>query len=273
MKDDIQQRIKTELDRIIHEFEFATPSGEHFWAPYTANRKFVQDKTVPRGMGKAYPSEIRRAIAYVCLQNPDISAEELRDALVEGNLDDPQMNYRGVDCSGFVYIVFEKLFDRLYGTAFSDILALPKADVVNGGMNYEEWRAAHPMTQEEADALPEDVQVSWVAKTFNRKPVNLCRVSGIVSDFTSQPVALDDIRIGDLIHMTNELEAIPHIAIVYGIYENKIKIVHSTRKIEDDPGGITFDVLLKIDGKLDARALVSPIKKPEIFGIRRLRGM
>jgi hypothetical protein len=58
-----------------------------------------------------------------------------------------------------------------------------------------------------------------------------------------------------------------------GIYENKIKIVHSTRKIEDDPGGITFDVLLKIDGKLDARALVSPIKKPEIFGIRRLRGM
>ncbi len=270
MIEDKQAKIKSELDRIIHEFEFATPSGEHFWAPYTANRIFVQSAQAPRGLGKSYPSEIKRSIAYVAVQNPDISAEEMRDALVEGQLDNKDMNYKGVDCSGFVYIVFEQLYDRLFDKKFSDVISLPKADVINGGMNYDEWRDAHAMTQEEADSLPDDVQVSWVAETFNRRPVNLCRVTGLVSDYSSVPVAIDELQIGDLIYMTNELEGIPHVAIVYSIYENKIKIVHSTRKIEDDPGGITFDILPIIDGKLDNTAL---IRRPEIYGVRRLKGM
>ena len=233
-----------------NDFLFTSPAGEQFYAPYLINKNFTQDPSVPRGLGKASPAEIKASIDYITEMFPSISADDIRVKLVDGSLPEKSMNYKGIDCSGFVYIVFEKLYRELYGKEFASVLSVPKGDVLNGAFNLDDWKAAYTLSAEEAAALPEDVPVSWVCEKFHRKPINLCRVTGLVSDYSSTKVEVPDIRSGDLIHTGTTNDPTPHVMIVASVAADTINVMHATRVHLQDPGGVKYDTFRISEGKL-----------------------
>jgi hypothetical protein len=135
------------------------------------------------------------------------------------------------------------VYEKVLGKELMDDLSVPKDNVLNGAFNFDEWKAAYTLSEKEADELPEDVPLRWVVETFKRKPVNLCRVAGLISDFSSRPVRVSKMRPGDLVDLAGNGEYKFHVAIVCNVKDNEVTIVHSTRNDENDLGGIIFENL------------------------------
>lgn len=261
---------KKELVDAINHFMFYNKAGVRLWAPYIRNDNFTQDDNVPRGLGKTYPAEIQRSIDYIYSNYPELDEGSIRTKLIDGSLPDPTMNYKGIDCSGFVYIIYEELYRSLHSSRFSDCLYMPKSQVLNGAFNYVEWRQKYELSNEEANDLPEFVQVSWVVDKFGRHPINLCNVATLTSDMTSVEVDLENARIGDIIEMVSTDNGMAHISIITDISVEHIEIVHSTRHDPGQAGGITTDILPITGGiiGLDNMKIAH-----QIISLRRLVGL
>jgi hypothetical protein len=254
----------------INKFHFELAGGKSFWAPYLANFNNTQDPNVPRGLGKASPEEIKKSVDYIVGLFPDATAEEIKQKLVDGSLPEKEFNYKGIDCSGFVYYVMSAVYQKVLGKELIDDLSVPKDNVLNGAFNFDEWKDAYTLSEKEADELPEDVPVRWVVETFKRKPVNLCRVAGLVSDFSSRPVCTSEMKLGDLVDLAGSGDYKFHVAIVCNIEGNIVTIVHSTRDNVDDPGGIRFEKLPFDSEKI----LTENMHYPCGFnGVRRLKSL
>lgn len=261
---------KNELLTAINHFKLTNKGGLELWAPYIRNDNFTQDNNVPRGLGKSYPSEIQRSIDYIYSKYPDLDEESIRIKLINGSLPDQLMNYKGIDCSGFVYIIYEELYRSIHSSRFSDCLYMPKSQVLNGAFNFLEWKQNYDLSTEEADNLPELVQVSWVVDKFGRHPINLCNVATLTSDMTSVGVDLENARIGDIIHMVSADNGMAHISVITDISTEHIEIVHSTRHHPGQAGGITTDILPITDGIIGLDNMKIAHK---IMSLRRLVGL
>jgi len=215
-----------------------------FWAPYLRNDNFTQDPSVPRGLGKSSPAEILAASEYIVALFPDVDGEAVRQKLIDGSLPEKEFNYKGVDCSGFAYYVMDQVYREFLGKNLVDDLSVPKSHVLNGAYNLDDWKAAHALSAEEAEELPEDVPMSWVVDTFQRNPVNLCRVAGLVSDYSAVAVRPDTLRVGDLLHVITPGETIPHVLIALKVENDKITVAHSGRRDPNDIGGVAIEVIL-----------------------------
>jgi len=264
------QDLPTLLSEAVQKFFITTTSNASFWAPYLRNDLYVQDSSAPRGLGKSYPSEISIASNYVVSRYPDCSGDTIRLKLTNGSLDEPTYNYKGIDCSGFVYIVYEYIYSKLHSTRFSDYLFVPKAQVLNGALNYTEWHDAYALGSAEASALPEDVPMSWVVDTFNRKPINLCNVSALVLKDTSNEIQLADARAGDFIHLLTIDDQRNHVAIIMEVNHGEVQIAHSTKGNSSDIGGVVIESLPIIDSQINTNKMSNP---HSFVSIRRPMGL
>ncbi len=264
--------IKQALHDAVWSYQLRTSTGVTFWPPYIRNDITKQDPDAPRGLGKSTPEEILESAEKIVARFPEADAEEIRKKLIDGSLPEHERayNYRGVDCSGFTYHVMNRVYNEVLHKELVDELSVPKDDVLNGARNLDEWKAAHPLSQQEADRLPQDIPMRWVVETFKRKPQNLCRVRGLVSDFSSVHVDPKDMRIGDLVHVDNEGDPVPHVCIVYDVNQNEVQLAHSTRKT-GVIGGVIIDRLPRDEnGVPDTMASEFPHR---FLSVRRLKSL
>jgi hypothetical protein len=262
--------LSKKLVEIIYEFELYTQNGEHFWPPYAANRSLIQSDTVIRGLGKSSPDEIKESVDYIVSEYPTIDAQAIRKKLIDGSLANQKYNYKGIDCSGLVFYVYKKLYAELLGLDLVSILGVPKNQVLNGANNYDEWKNVYSLSAEEADSLPEQVPMKWVADTFARKPVNLCGVTSFVSPFSSQRISsMSEVTIGDLVHMRIPNDPISHIAAITALDNGLVTLAHSGRSNPEDIGGIAFETV-PLSDHVETTALSTP---REFLGVYRLKGL
>jgi hypothetical protein len=259
----IQSALATEIEK----FHFTLGNGDKVWAPYLGNRNFSQDNKVIRGLGKSSPQEILESITYIEANFEGIKPEDIRRKLIDGSLPLEHMNYKGIDCSGFVFYVFDALYRTTYGVGLDAILSVPKQDVLNGAMNFEEWKAVYSISEEEAQALPEDVSMSWVVDTFKRRPVNLCRVLSLVSDHSSNKVNGTP-EVGDLVYMRIPDDPVPHVGIIVELGVDRLDVVHSGRSNPEDTGGVCTETVPYSGIVVDTMAMDKP---REFLGVRRLK--
>lgn len=263
--------IASALHDAVWAHHLTASNGATLWVPYLRNDDFTENPNVPRGLGKATPEEILESVEHIITRFPEATGEEIRQKLVDGSIPEMQYNYKGVDCSGFTYHVMNRVYGQLLHKELMDDLSVPKDHVLNGAWNLEEWKAAHPLTQQEADRLPEDVPMRWVVETFHRKPQNLCRVRGLVSDYSSIAIEPKDMRVGDLVYVGDEDNPIPHVCIVYEVTETEAQLAHSTRKNGDIGGVVIEKVPRDAEGIPDTMQLFS---SPHHFiAIRRLKSL
>ncbi len=252
----------------VNKFKITTQSGIEFWAPYLINFNNTEDPNVPRGLGKASPEEIKKSVDYIVGLFPNATAEEIKQKLVDGSLPEKEFNYKGIDCSGFVYYVMNTVYEKVLGKEIMDDLSVPKDDVLNGAFNFEDWKAAYTLTKEEAANLPEDVPVSWVVEKFKRKPVNLCRVAGLISDFTSVAVPIKSMQVGDLIDLVSREGYRSHVAIVCSLGDGFVELAHSGRKNPSEIGGVLIERVPFNEGAVDTTKLQVP---RDFRTVRRLK--
>lgn len=262
-----------QLDEVLRQAVNAfhiTVDGESFWAPYLRNDNFTQDASVPRGLGKASADEIKVSAEYIKSLFPTADGEMIRQKLVDGSLPEKHYNYKGIDCSGFTYFVMDQVYKELLGTDLMDDLSVPKSHVLNGAYNLDEWKAAYTLSKDQAEELPEDVPMRWVVETFHRNPVNLCRVAGLASDYSSVKIDPLDSIVGDLVHMIAAGQDVPHIGIILERRPESVLIIHSGRENSIEIGGVeTEEVALSATG-----IVTSNMKSPRDFlGVRRLRSL
>lgn len=262
--------IQNSLEKAIQAFYITAQNGVSFWAPYLRNDNHSQDPNVPRGLGKASPEEIKRAADYITTHSPDATSEEIRQKLVDGKLPENDLNYKGIDCSGFIYFVMDKVYKSALNKELLDDLSVSKEQVLNGAFKFEEWMAVYKLNQAEADALPEDVPVRWVVETFKRKAVNLCPVAGLMSDYSSINVPVGSVKIGDLVNMAGHTEHKAHAALVCKIGENTIDVAHSNRKNPSEVGGVLVETLRYDNDKIWTEEMSTP---HDFLGIRRLKSL
>ena len=263
--------LKQSLDKHINEFHIRLSNGLEFWAPYIRNDNHSEmGKNSPHGVGKSSPEDISGAAEYIISLFPDIDAESLRRKLIDGSLPEKNYNHKGIECSGFVYHVMDRTYRDCLNKELVDDLSVPKSHVLNGGLKFNEWKAAHQLTQEEIEEMPEDVPMRWVVDTFKRKPQNLCRVPGLASDYSSILVDPVDVRIGDLVHMQIAGESIPHITIITEISSDSMTMAHSARLNPEDAGGVSLETVPVIEGLADLSKLRTP---RQFLGYRRLKSL
>ena len=149
-----------------------------------------------------------------------------------------------------------------------DYLAVPKDQVLNGAFNFDDWKAAYQLGQGEADALQEDVPMRWVVETFKRKPVNLCNVAGLTSDYSSINIPVSSVRVGDLVNMPGRGEYKSHAGIVCRVEADTLEIAHSSRKDSSVIGGVQRETL-RYDSE---RIYTEEMSVPHDFvAVRRLK--
>lgn len=254
----------------INKYHITLSNGLKFWSPYLRNSNYTQDNSVPRGMGKSSPDEIRASAEYILGLFPDVDTETLRKKLIDGSLPDRLMNYKGVDCSGFIYNVYDELFQKLFNISLVSILGVPKDQVLNGALNYVEWKAAYELSELEAKQLPEHVPMKWVVEKFKRKPASLCNVASLVSPYSSNRItSIKDIAVGDLVHMTIPSDNVAHIAAIVKYSDNSVELAHSNRSFLGDIGGVELETVPKTS-IIETMKLVTP---REFLGIYRLKGL
>lgn len=254
-----------------HVYEYRITVGDiEFWAPYLRNDNYTQDPRVPRGLGKSTPEEIAESARYIKELFPDADGEEIRRKLIDGSLPDKDRNYKAIECSGFVFHVMDRTYRDILAKSLVSDLSVPKSHVLNGARNLEEWRQAYDLSDEEADRLPEDVPMDWVVTHFKRQPQNLCRVAGLVSDYSSIAVGSSELRPGDLIHMGLPDDPIPHVVIVLETADDSIVIAHSGRRDPADIGGVSIETLPRSQTGIDASAMRVP---HVVIGYRRLKSL
>ncbi|MCA9348701.1 hypothetical protein KC878_00980 [Candidatus Saccharibacteria bacterium] len=263
-----QKDIQNALNRAISRFSYTTNTGEVFWAPYLRNDLYIETKQAIRGLGKTSPDEIKRSVDYIKANYPDLNGQQIRQKLIDGSLPDKSMNYKAIECSGFVYYVMSEVLEVVHGVRLSDMLAMPKEAVMNGALNYKEWQEKHKLTPEEIKNLPNDVPISWVVDNFNRKPANLCNVRTLTSDFSSYAVSPEDAQIGDLVHMLDGADKRQHIAVIVNTENNSIELAHSSRKNPQYLGGVVRETLPITRAGIDCTKLSNP---HQFVAIRRLR--
>jgi len=255
----------------VEKFHIKLANGVSFWAPYLANLyNRSQDPNVPRGLGKTSPEELKRSADYIVSLYPGSTAEEIRQKLVEGSLPKKEFNYKGVDCSGFVYHVMHAIYQKVLNKELMDDLSVPKKDVLNGALKFDEWKSAYPLSDQEAKELPDDVPLRWVVETFKRNPVNLCRVAGLISDYSSVDIPVPDMRPGDLVDIEGRGDYKFHVAIICGFDSKTVTIAHSTRIDPSDIGGVTFEKIPYDKNKIDTEQMRSPCG---FKAIRRLKSL
>lgn len=258
----------SKLRELVSHYRIVTTSGVMLWAPYLRNDTYTQDPHVPRGMGKSTPVEIRQAADYITRLFPHIDAEGIRRKLIDGSLPDSKHNYKGVDCSGFIYHVYEAFCSQTFGKSFMSFLSVPRTIVLNGAYNLEEWQTAHKLSEKEAADLPEDVPMDWVVKTFNRKPANLCNVRSLISNYSSKEVQPSDARPGDILAMQIPDDPIIHAGIILRAANGVIEVAHSGRRDPSETGGVLIEKLTYNDKGVDTLRMQVP---REFKGIRRLK--
>lgn len=257
-----------ELLEEIFNFRFSTSNGEHFWAPYLRNGDNSENPSLPRGIGKTSWQDIEKSIEYIKTNYPDLSGEEIRKKLVDGSLPIKDMNYKAIDCSGFVFHVFNSIYEKKFGYGLDATLSVEKENVLNGAENFSEWRDKHIISTEEKNSLPNNVPLKWVCDTFGRKAVNLCNVSGMTSTHSSIKITnLDDVHCGDLVRLGTSGSDIPHIAVVLTIAGKKALIAHSERVDNTELGGVTIEEVM-----LENKKYIECKNSTRLFGgIYRLR--
>lgn len=256
--------LQTAINQAVEMFHIKLSNGLEFWAPYLRNDNFTQNSNVPRGLGKSSADDIRAAGEYIISQFPDIDSQGLRQKLIDGSLADQTYNYKGIDCSGFAYYVYEDVYQKLLHKSVIDDLSLPKSHVLNGAFNLDEWKAAYQMSRQEADALPDDVPLRWVVDTFHRRPASLCRVSGLLSDFASVAIEIDAMRVGDMVDL-KPFDYAYHVAIITNIDGHKVSIAHS--------GGGSGVVIETIDYNAEGLLTEQMLVPRSYGGIRRLKSL
>ncbi len=175
------------------------------------------------GLGKSSPEEILAAATYIHHTYPGIYGEAIRAKLIDGSLIAKEFNYKGIDCSGFIYYVLDRTYLDTLGKSLMSDLSVPKEHVLNGARNLDEWKVAYELSDSEAATLADDVPMTWVVDTFKRKPVNLCRVAGLTSDYSSVEVELKNARIGDIVSMKREDDPIPHAGIITSVDKHQLR--------------------------------------------------
>lgn len=225
----------------INKFRYMLENGESFWAPYLVNFNSSSDPKVRRGLGKASPEEIKKSVEYIVSLFPNVSGDEVRQKLVDGSLPDDSYNYKGVDCSGFTYYIMDGIYQKVLGKELMDELSIPKDNVLNGAYNFDDWKKEYRLSDAEAKALPEDVPIRWVVEKFKRKPVNLCRVAGLLSDYSSFMVPVSSMRVGDLVDLVSREGYGPHVAIICDVKDASVSLAHSGRKDSSEIGGVLIE--------------------------------
>ncbi|MCA9347250.1 DUF1175 family protein [Candidatus Saccharibacteria bacterium] len=240
------------LLKYIYDYQIQLNNGTSIWAPYIRNDIRVEaGDTIPRGLGKSSPEQIKIVAEYIASINPNFSGDEIRAALIRGDLPDKSMNYKGVDCSGFMYYVLKNTLSMMNGIDINSILFVSKSEVLNGALNFEEWKAAHSLSDTEIKNLPEDVPLDWVVKTFKRKPENLCRAASFINPLVSIKIDFQSLRIGDLVFFRYENTDIPHILIITELTKSKIVVFHSGRKTRNHIGGVEKIIINVVDDRLE----------------------
>jgi len=264
-------RINTEILRQeVNKFCVTTSTGTKFWAPYLRNDDYTENPNVPRGLGKSSAEEIKKSADYIVSLFPSATAEEIRIKLIDGSLSERSMNYKGIDCSGFVYWVMSETYEKSLSKELIDDLSVPKEHVLNGANNFEEWRSAYILSDGDAEKLPEDVPMRWVVETFKRLPQNLCRVNGLISSYSSSPIEPRDIRVGDLLNIVSAKSSIPHVAIILEKHLDKLLIVHSARSNPGETGGILIEAV-RYDGvRIATEDMTSPPDSSAVFRLKSL---
>jgi hypothetical protein len=258
------------LEESVNKFWITTKNGVSFWAPYLRNDMFLQSTAIPHGLGKSYPVDIENAANYVVAEDPTADEQTIRQRLTDGSLAIPESNYKGIDCSGFAYIVYEEFFARLLDTRLSNYLFVPKDQVLNGAMNYTDWQNAYMLSELEAEALPDHVPLTWVVDTFKRKPINLCNVNAFVLDETSTEVLVNEVKVGDLLHLKTFDDDRNHIAVVIDRETDRAQIAHSTRFDQNDIGGVVTEWLPITESKLETSKMSNPHK---LISARRFKAL
>jgi hypothetical protein len=262
--------LSTLIDSQIQRFHITLSNGLNFWAPYLRNDNHAEvGSLVPRGLGKSSSDEIRQSAEYVIGLFPDINSEELRRKLIDGSLPELSMNYKGIDCSGFVFYVMDQLYKDLFSRPLASDLYVPKANVLNGAFNFLEWQNAYKLSEEEASSLAEYVPMEWVVNTFHRKAVNLCNVASIASDYSSDLIDINQCRPSDLLHIKIKDDPIPHIAIITDVDERTITVAHSSRKDISNIGGVLIETITHTNGRIDPMTFTGPGE----FSVRRLKSL
>lgn len=262
--------IEDSLELAVKTFHITASNGAQFWAPYLRNDDYTKNPNVPRGLGKSSVEEIKKSADYIVSLFPAATGAEIRQKLVDGSLPKASMNYKGVDCSGFVYYVFNQVYKDVLRKELIDDLSVPKDHVLNGANNFEEWQSAYNLSEEEAKKLPEDVPMRWVVETFKRKPVNLCRVAGLVSSYSSVIVPADSMKVGDLVELSGREGYKEHVALVFKVEASSVSIAHSGRKDRSDTGGVMIENLRYNGAKINTSEMLVP---RDFINVRRLKSL
>lgn len=249
----------TDLYQIIERFHIRVSSGVNFWAPYINNLDFTQREHVIHGLGKSSAKEILRAASLAHRLEPSLNSEELKTNLVNGHFNSPDIDYKGIDCSGFVYHVLNDYLTEEYDDSLAKYVSLPKNHVLNGAYNLKDWANVYTLSKEEAFSLPDDVPVQWVVEHFKRKPENLCGARGLVSEYSAIKImSIHEVEPGDTVFMSSDKNTVPHIALILENKHSELVIAHSTRKDPSDPGGVIIERLpVKFD-VADTSGMYSP---------------
>ncbi len=258
------------LRQEVNRFHITTSNGVEFWAPYLRNDDYTENPNVPRGLGKSSAEEIKKSADYVSSLYPSATGEEIRMKLIDGSLPEKFMNYKGIDCSGFVYWVMSAAYTKALGKELIDDLSVPKDHVLNGANNFEEWRSAYILSDEEAEKLPQDVPMRWVVETFKRHPQNLCRVNGLISHYSSTPIEPSDVQVGDLLNIVSAKSSIPHVAIILDKQPGKLVLVHSARSNPGETGGILIETVDYDGDRIATEDMSSPPDSSAVFRLKSL---
>jgi hypothetical protein len=258
------------LRQLVDEFHIKTANGLIFWAPYIRNDNYTEDGTVPRGLGKSSPESITEAANYVQILYPDIDDFGIKRSLIDGSLPDYSYNYKGVDCSGFLYHILSRYCSTVMGLDLVDYLSVPKANVLNGAQNLTEWRDIHLLTDQEIQTLHDDVPMKWVTETFKRNAANLCSVRSLISDYSSSAVDIESAHAGDIVVMQIPEDPIMHAGIILRSHSDSVEIAHSGRRDIGDTGGVSIERISRGEDRINTEQM---IVGRNFLGVRRLRCM
>jgi hypothetical protein len=251
----------TRLRAATFEYRYMTPDGEPVWAPFTLNNMPClpnpDTDTLRRpGVGKISAARFQEAADYVygIVKDEGLGEfasvpEAIRTRLVNGSLPNDELNYMGVDCSGFVTNVLQRSLTQVGGDLYQK-LWVPYPQVVLG-YDRPGWT---PNRDEKEEILQraresEGLSVKDFTQVFHGS-YEPARAVGINLLLANADEVGDEVRPGDLaVYTPSNPSIMRHVTVVLDkVGERRVKFAHSGRR---DPrierGGIEIFTLPRED--------------------------
>lgn len=235
-----------QLKAIADEYKL-TVNGVSFWTPYWRDEipKNKGDQPI-RGIlnGKGTPAQIEQVLSeHLTKVSKELeTGDDYRQFMAEIKL--------GVDCSGFIFYVFDQYLKKFSSLSLADHLFKPREALLK---DYHNPAYTHPdsITEELLLSQPEQVSLTKIQEFWGNQPVRLAGVR-ILTSLAANDVVLraGDIMPGDQIVMEGRGGSVPHHVLVTDVEEAEVVYVHSGRldaRSAGEVGGVEYGVITVTD--------------------------